>query len=399
MNKYNDSFITDNNKIYLNSASTSYICKNAYEKMNEYYKSFGANTGRGIDSLGYSVTKKIEDVREDVAQFLNAGTDEIIFTRGATESLNIVALSLGDLIIKEDDEIIISICEHHSNFVSWQELAKRKKAKLIVIGIDKNNNVALSELKAKLNEKTKIVALNHSSNVLGAINSLKEISEIVHEYNAYLVVDGTQGILHEKVDVKKLNIDFYAFSSHKIYGPKGVGILYGKSSILNEMKPVIFGGEMVNLVGLDNTTYKKAPYKFEAGTMMIPEIIGLGGAIEYISSIGIENINQHLESLRNYTIKHMKEKYDNIIYYNENNRGNIISFNVKDIHSHDVASVLDKHNIIVRAGHHCCEPLMNYLKIPSTIRVSFGLYNTEADCDKFIQALGKVSDYLDVLFR
>ncbi len=394
-----DDFVTENEYVYLNNASTSYINKFSLEAMNNYYTKLGANAGRGIDSLGYEITSKIEDTRKRVANFLSVASNEIIFTGGTTDSLNLIAHSFGDLMIKPNDEIIVSIAEHHSNFLPWQELAKRKKAKLIVLNLDGNNHVDLLDLREKINDKTKIVALNHSSNVLGSINSLSEISKIVHEKKAFFVVDGAQGILHETVNLKELDIDFYAFSAHKIYGPKGVGVLYGKKDLLDEMSPVTFGGEMVGEVGLDNSKYKDAPYKFEAGTLMIPEIIGLGKAIEYIEKISLKEMNTHIHKLRAYTLKEMKKRRSDLIIYNENEiNSNLITFNIKEIHSHDVASYLDSNKIILRAGHHCCEPLMKYLNISSTLRISFGIYNTIEDCDKFLKVLERMDDYLNVFF-
>lgn len=399
MKDYKNDFVTKNDFVYLNSASTSYILKSSFVTMNSYYEHLGANYGRGIDSLGYQVTLEVEKTRENISKFLGCDTEEVIFTRGTTESVNLVAYSLGDLVIKEGDEIIVSIAEHHSNFVPWMELAKRKKARFITIGLDDNKRLNLEELKEKISPKTKIVAINHSSNVLGSINDIKTIADIVHSNNSYLLVDGAQGILHENIDLEQLDIDFYCFSSHKIYGPKGVGILFGKKELLDKMNPMIFGGEMVDVVTSSTSSYKKAPYKFEAGTMMIPEIIGFNKSIEYFNRIGSVTINKHIKELRDYTLKKMQEEMDNLIIYNDlENSTNIISFNIKGIHAHDVAGVLDKNKIIVRAGHHCAEPLMNYLNTEATVRVSFGLYNSLEDCDLFIEALKKAEDYIDVLF-
>ncbi len=398
MNK--DDFITKNDYVYLNSASTSYINKYSFNLMNEYYHKLGANAGRGIDSLGYEVTSLIEASRLKVANFIGANQEEIIFTRGTTDSINLVAHSFGDEVINAGDEIIVSVSEHHSNFVPWQELAQRKKAKLIVVDLNENYEINYAKLENIINDKTKIVAINHSSNVLGSINDLKKISAIVHQYNCYLLVDGAQGIIHENINVKELNIDFYAFSAHKIYGPKGIGVLYGKKELLKIMKPLIFGGEMVGEVTYEKTIYKDAPYKFEAGTLMIPEIIGLGAAIDYLNQVTLKKINEHIKTLREYTIKKMKEKRNDLIIYNENNvDSNLITFNVNNIHAHDVASYLDSQKIILRAGHHCAEPLMNYLKVNSTLRISFGIYNTKEDCDLFISALERMADYLNVFFK
>jgi cysteine desulfurase/selenocysteine lyase len=248
-----------------------------------------------------------------------------------------------------------------------------------------------------MNEKTKIVALNHVSNTMGKSNNLKELSTIVHSYNAYFVVDGAQGILNEKIDVKDLDIDFYAFSSHKIFGPMGVGILYGKGELLKIMDPIIYGGEMIDSVSIENTTFKTHPYKFEAGTMMIPEVLGLGAAIDYINDIGIDKIHNYILELRSYMLNKLKD-IKNIKIYNETANSGIILFNIDTIHSHDIASLLDKNNIVVRAGHHCAEPFMKYLNVSSTLRISISLYNTKEECDKLIDILKKASDYINELF-
>ena len=337
-----------------------------------------------------------EEARKVVANFINADSDEIVFTRGTTDSINMIAKFLEN--VSKDDEIIISIIEHHSNFVPWQKLCQRKKAKIIVLNEDNNVLVNLNELKNKISNKTKIVSFNHVYNTFGGRNNLKEISKIVHNYNALFIVDGAQGIVNEKVDVKNNNVDFYTFYSHKLYGPMGVCVLYGKKEILDKLEPTTYGGEMVDSVSIENITYKNAPYKFEAGTMMIPGVIGLGAAIDYINSIGFDNIHNHIKNLRKYLITRLKE-IDNIIIYNEHNiDSSIVLFNIKNIHSHDVGSLLDKYNIIVRAGHHCAEPFMKYLKVNSTLRISLGLYNNKEEIDKLIEVLMKAGDYINELF-
>ena len=383
--------------IYFNNASTTFKPNVVLENTKTFYTNYNSNLNRGIDSLAYFATKEFEDSRKKVANFINANSNEIVFTRGTTDSINMVANSL-EKNINENDEIIVSIIEHHSNFVPWQKLCERKNAKLIVLNIDENGLINLDELKAKLSSKTKIVALNHVSNTMGGRNNIKEISKIVHNYNALFLVDGAQGITNTKVDVKDMDIDFYTFSSHKIYGPMGVGVLYGKKEILDTMEPTSYGGEMVDSVSINSTTYKETPYKFEAGTMMVPGVIGLGTAIDYITNIGVDNIHNYIKELRNYLINRLNE-IENIKIYNKNNiDSSIVLFNIDNIHSHDIGSLLDKYNIIVRAGHHCAEPFMNYLKVDSTVRISLSFYNTKEEVDKLIEVLMKAGDFLNELF-
>ncbi|MDD3341020.1 MAG: cysteine desulfurase [Bacilli bacterium] len=400
MHEYRNDFpMLKQNYIYFNSASTALKPQSVIDAMNEYYEKYSVNTNRGVDSLGYMVTKKYENVREDIAQFMNAKAEEIIFTRGTTSSLNMVAKFL-EPSIQENDEIIVSIHEHHANFVPWQQLCHRKKAILKIVKTKIDGTVDLDDLQNIMSEKTKIVALNHISNVFGGINPIKEIAKIVHKYPAYLVIDGAQGIVHEKVDMQEMDADFYAFSGHKIYGPTGIGVLYGKYDILEKMEPVEYGGEMIDIVTVDKTTYKKPPYCFEAGTMMIAEAIGLGKAIQYINSVGYEKMNTHVKEVRNYLIKKLTTEVKDIVIYNRNIvDSNLVTFTIKGIHSHDVASHLDSKKIIVRAGHHCASPLMESLGVTSTIRVSLAFYNTKEECDKLVNALKEVGDYLNVLFK
>ncbi len=383
--------------IYFNNAATSYKPTDVTKEIFNYYTKNTSNINRGIDSLSYYSTIKYEEVRKKVANFINANNKEIIFTRGTTDSINFLANSLEEK-INENDEIIISIIEHHSNFVPWQKLCERKKAKLIVLDVEKDGTVSPSLLEKKLNIHTKIVSLNHISNTMGGINNIKELSKLVRKYNAIFVVDGAQAISNIKVDVKDLDIDFYAFSGHKMYGPTGIGILYGKKQLLDDMEPTSYGGEMIESVSIEKTTYKEAPYKFEAGTMMISSVLGLGKAIDYISKIGINNMHNQVINLREYLINQLKDIKD-ITIYNENNiDSSIVLFNINHIHSHDIGSLLDKYNIIVRAGHHCCEPFMKYLEVDSTIRISLSFYNTKEEIDKLIDVLMKAGDYINELF-
>ena len=400
MNKYRKDFpMLNQDYVYFNNASTSLKPKIVIDSIVNYYTKYGVNTNRGVDSLGFNVTEKYEQVRNKVANFIGCGKDEVIFTRGATDSLNLVANSFGNLIINEGDEIVVSVVEHHANFIPWQELCNKKGAKLVLVPVLEDGTVTLENLIKVMTDKTKIVALNHVSNVMGGINNLSELSKIVHQFNAYFVVDGAQGIVHDKINVNEFGIDFYAFSGHKMYGPMGVGVLYGKKELLNVMPPVVFGGEMIEVVTLEKSTYKKAPYKFEAGTMMVPEVIGLGVAIDYINGIGLKNINDYVKELRNYLVTKLLKEIKDIEIYNINNKDSgLITFNIKNIHAHDVASLLDKEKIIVRAGHHCAQPYMNELNVMATIRVSLAFYNTFEECDKLVLVLKKAGDYIDVLF-
>lgn len=383
--------------IYLNNAATTFKPKVVIDEINDYYTFNNSNINRGIDSFSYKVTNKYEQARENIANFINAKKEEIVFTKGTTSSINLVARSLENN-INEDDNIIISVIEHHSNFVPWQKLCQRKNAKLIVLDVNEDGTVDLKLLHEHLNNKTKIVALNHVSNTLGGINNIKEISKLVHNFNSLLFVDGAQALSSLEIDVKDLDVDFYTFSAHKIYGPMGLGILYGKEQLLNEMEPVEYGGEMIDSVSIENTTYKKSPYKFEAGTMEIPSVLAFSTSIDYIKDIGVNNIHEYIFDLRQYLINELN-KIDNIEIYNKNNiNSSIVLFNIKGIHSHDIGSLLDKYKIIVRAGHHCAEPFMKYLNVNSTVRISLGLYNTKEEIDKLIEVLKKAGDYIYELY-
>lgn len=383
--------------IYFNNAATTFKPYAVLDHAKNFYTSHNSNLNRGIDSLSFYATTKFEEARKTVAKFINSNYKEIVFTRGTTDSINMIARSLED-IINKDDEIIISIIEHHSNFVPWQKLCIRKNAKLIVLNVEDNGTVSPTTLMKYINSNTKIVALNHMSNTMGGTNNIKEIASIVHKYKALLVVDGAQAIANLNVDVKDLDVDFYSFSAHKLYAPMGVGVLYGKKELLDKMEPVIYGGEMVDSVNIDNTTYKEAPYKFEAGTMMVPAVLGLATSIDYITSIGLDNIHNYVHSLRKYLIDKLKEINSINIYNEMNTNSSIVLFNINNIHSHDIGSLLDKYNIIVRAGHHCAEPFMKYLKVDSTVRISLAFYNTKEEIDKLIEVLKKSGDYINELF-
>ncbi len=372
--------------IYFNSAATTYKPNLVIDAIVDYYQNYSFNTNRGVDSASYMVTEKYEQTRNKVAEFISASASQIVFTRGTTEAINL-ASSFFKENLKAGDQVLVSNEEHHAVFVTMQQLCFEKNLDFKVVDFE---NIVDS-----INSKTKLVAISHITNVLGKRSDLEKIAALKNKYNFYFLVDGAQGIVHEKTDVKKLKIDFYAFSGHKIYGPFGVGVLY--SNQFNNMKPIVFGGEMVDQVNKNTTSFKKAPYKFEAGTMMIPEVIALKNAIEYIEKLSYEKINNHVLKLRNYLIAEMKKDSD-IIIYNEKSNSNMITFNIKNYHAHDIATFLDKNKIIVRAGHHCAAPLMDKLNVNATIRLSLGLYNNMEECKTFIDVLKKKEDFFDVLF-
>src|SRR3989344_7093625 len=375
--------------IYFDNAATSQKPIQVIDAMDSYYKNSNANIHRSIHEIGEEATKLYEGAHEKVADFINADSyQNIVFTKNTTESLNLLAYSLTAK-LKKGDEIVISQMEHHSNFVPWQQLAKQRKLKLKFIKIDEDGNLDKNSVQENINKKTKIVSLTHVSNVLGTINSIKEISTIAHENEAMMVVDGAQSVPHMPVDVKQLGADFYAFSGHKMLGPTGIGVLYGKKELLEEMQPFLYGGEMIREVKFDDTKFNDLPWKFEAGTMNIAEGIGLGAAIDYLNKIGMDNVQKHDRELVGYAMEKLNG-IGGIKIYGPDERDAVISFNVGNIHAHDVAQVLDSEGVAIRSGHHCCMPLMSVLGVPATARASFYLYNTEKEVDVFINAIKKV---------
>ncbi len=381
--------------VYFDNAATSQKPKDVIKAIDFYYRNYNANIHRSIHQLGEEATEKYEEAHEKVADFINADSYEnIVFTKNTTESLNLLAYSL-TAGLKKDDEIVISQMEHHSNFVPWQQLAKQRGLKLKFIEIDENGDLDAESINKNITKKTKIVSLTHVSNVLGTINPVKEIAKIAHENNALFAVDGAQSVPHMPVDVKDIDADFYAFSGHKMLGPTGIGVLYGKKELLESMQPFLYGGEMIREVKFDTTTFNDLPWKFEAGTMNIVEGIGLGVAIDYLKNIGMDQIQNRDNELVGYAVKKLKE-VKGITIYGPKKRGAVVSFNVDKIHAHDVSQILDSEGIAIRAGHHCCMPLMSILKVPATARASFYLYNTEEEIDKFIDALGKVKKVFGV---
>ena len=382
--------IKSNNKplIFFDNGASSQKPQVVLDKINEIYKTKYANIHRGIYDLSQKTTEAYEESRKKIQKFLNAKSDkEIIFVRGATEGINLVAQSYGLKNFKKGDEIILSQLEHHSNIVPWQLLRDKLNIKISVLSIDKNGDIDLKKFKELLTKKTKLVSILHVSNALGTIIPIKELIDISHKKKVPVLVDGCQSVPHMKVDVKDLDADFYCFSGHKIYGPTGIGILYCKKEHLEKMDPYQGGGEMISNVTFNKTTYQEPPQKYEAGTPNIVGSIGLGSAIDYVTSINIEEICKHEQGLLNYATDKIKSLNKVQIIGTSKKKTGIISFIVKNTHPNDIGVILDNHGIAVRTGHHCCQPLMQFYNIPATVRASFGLYNTLDEIDTFIDAL------------
>lgn len=388
--------INDETLVYLDNAATSQIPKFVEEKVRDFNEKERANVHRGVHALGLRATNQYESSRQKVANFIGANNaKEVIFTSGCTDSLNLVAASFGEQNIQAGDETLVSIMEHHSNLLPWQQLAKRKQAKLNFIEINSDGLLDIENLKSKINSKTKIVALTHVSNVLGTINPIKELTDLAHEKGAIVVVDGAQAVGHFPIDVAELNVDFYAFSGHKMFAPTGIGVLYGKKDLLDKMPPYRLGGEMIANVTREGATWAEVPYKFEAGTPNIAGAIGLGAAIDYLQSLNFELIQKHEQELTSYALAKLKNVSGLTIYgpQKSNGRIGVISFNLKNIHPHDLATALDLDGIEVRAGHHCAQPLMASLDTESTVRASLSIYNTKDDIDKLVSSLHEAKEF------
>lgn len=382
--------VNDEPLVYLDNAATTQKPEAVLQALETYYHTSNANVHRGVHTLAERATSQYEGSREVIRAFIHASeTAEVLFTRGTTTSLNWVVRSFGEMIVESGDEILISYMEHHSNIIPWQQLAKKKNAKLIYIELTEDGQLDLEDVKNKITDKTKIVSLTHVSNVLGVVNPIKQISDWIHKQNGYLVVDGAQAVPHMPVDVQALDADFYAFSGHKMLGPTGIGVLYGKRALLEQMEPIEFGGEMIDFVEEQDSTWKELPWKFEAGTPNIAGAIGLAAAIHYLNNIGMENIMQHEREIVEYIMPKL-EAIEGLTLFGPKevaHRTGVISFNIDGIHPHDVATAMDMEGVAVRAGHHCAQPLMTYLNQPATARASFYLYNTKADADKFVEAI------------
>ena len=380
----------DGNFIYLDSASTSQKPEFVIDAISSYYSSYAANIHRALYEIGEKATDKYEKVREKVKQFINVPDSHVvIFTGGTTESINLIAYSWGSNNLSNGDQILITEMEHHSNIVPWQLLCSRSNASLNYIPIIKDGTLELGKLKENILPKTKLISLTHQSNVFGTINPLNNIIDEAKKIGAITVIDGAQAVPHMKVDIKKMDCDFYAFSGHKMLGPTGVGVLIARKNILEEIDPFMGGGEMINSVNMDESTWNEVPWKFEAGTPNIAQVIGLGAAIDYIQKIGIENIHQHEQELLHYGLDLLDQNKDVTLYGKADNRGAVIPFNLENIHPHDLAKFLDTDGICIRAGHHCAQPIMNKLGVSATARASFYLYNTKEDIEKLVESINK----------
>ncbi|MGF3105330.1 cysteine desulfurase [Rossellomorea sp. DUT-2] len=387
--------------VYLDSAATSQKPVSVIEAMNDYYRGYNSNVHRGVHTLGTRATDGYEGAREKVRNFINASsTQEVIFTRGTTTAINTVAASYGRANLSEGDEIVITHMEHHSNIIPWQQLAKETGAALKYVPLQEDGTISIEDVRATVTSQTKIVSIMMVSNVLGTMNPIKEITRIAHENGAVMVVDGAQAAPHMKVDVQDLDCDFFAFSGHKMVGPTGIGVLYGKKKHLNKMEPVEFGGEMIDFVGLQESTWKELPWKFEGGTPIIAGAIGLGAAIDFLEEVGLHNIEEHEHKLAAYALEKMNEVEGMKIFgpSDPGMRAGLVTFNIDDVHPHDVATVLDAEGIAVRAGHHCAQPLMKWLNVSATARASFYLYNTEEDIDKLVAGLLKTKEFFSDVF-
>lgn len=394
-----DQIVNDEPLVYLDNAATTQKPKAVLEAVNRYYQEDNANVHRGVHTLAERATASYEAARETVRRFINASsTKEVLFTRGTTTGLNWIG-RFAEEILEEGDEVLVSIMEHHSNILPWQEACQKTGAKLVYAYL-KDGGLDLEDFREKLTDRTKFVSITHASNVLGVINPIQELAQLAHEKGAIMVVDGAQSVPHMKIDVQKLDADFFVFSGHKMAGPTGIGVLYGKEHYLNQMSPVEFGGEMIDFVYEQSATWKELPWKFEAGTPNMAGAIGLAAAIDYLEAIGMDAIERHEQDLIAYVFPKLQAIEGLKIYGSQDlaKRSGVISFNLGDLHPHDLATALDYEGVAVRAGHHCAQPLIQYLEVPATARASFYLYNTKEDCDKLVEALIKTKEFFNGTF-
>ncbi len=385
--------------VYLDNAATSQKPKQVIDAITNYYSDYNANIHRGVHKLSEEATEAYEEAHKKTADFINAGgMEEIIFTKNTTESINLLAYSLTSN-LKKGDEIVLTQMEHHSNLVPWQQIAKQRGLILKFIRLNTDGTLSEESINETITKKTKIVSLTHISNVLGTINDVKSIAKIAHENNALAVVDGAQSVPHMEIDVKNIDCDFMAFSSHKMLGPTGIGVLYGKKNLLEKMPPFLYGGDMIREVSFDDSTFNDLPWKFEAGTANIAGGIGFGAAIDYINKIGIENIEKHDTEITRYAFEKLSGIKNVELYGPKENekRGALISFNISGVHAHDVASIFDREGIAIRGGHHCCMPLMKILNVSGTSRASFYLYNTFEEVDKLVEGIEKVKKVFKII--
>ena len=376
--------------VYLDNAATTQKPKAVIKSIERYYNESNANIHRGVHKLSQKATDLYENSRKNISNFINAESEkQIIFVRGATEAINLVANSHVRPLLNQNDEIIISQMEHHANIVPWQLICEEKNAKLRILPMNQRGELILDSLVKIISKKTKFMAINHVSNSLGTINPIEEIVKIAHQHKIKILIDGAQAVQHIPIDLQKIDADFYCFSGHKLYGPTGIGILYGKKQLLNEMPPYQGGGDMIKSVTFDETVYNDVPHKFEAGTPNISGAIGLSAAIDYIREIGIEKISKHESELLEYASKELK-KIDNVqIIGNAENKASVLSFVIKNIHPHDIGTIMDSDGVAIRAGKHCTDPVMDFYCIPATARASFAAYNNKEDVDKLIKSVKK----------
>lgn len=380
--------------VYLDNGATSQKPVSVLDALKKYYEWDNSNVHRGVHTLGSRATDAYEGARSKVVRFIHAKSEkEIIFTRGTTSSINLVASGYVRAHLHEGDEIVITPMEHHSNLIPWQQAAKATGATLKYIPLQPDGTISLEDVENTITERTRFVSVVHMSNVLGLVNPVKEIAAIAHRYGAEILVDGAQSTPHMKVDVQDLDCDFFAFSGHKMCGPTGIGVLYGKQTLLEQMEPVEFGGEMIDFVDLYNSSWKELPWKFEGGTPIIAGAVGLAAVIDFLEDIGMEVIDVYDRKLGTYAYERLSEIEGLTVYGPVRNRTGVITFNLGDVHPHDVATVLDSEGVAVRAGHHCCQPLMRWLDVTATARASFYLYNTEDDVERLVKALLKTKEY------
>lgn len=391
-----DQLVNDEPLVYLDNAATTQKPTVVLEALRSYYETDNANVHRGVHTLAERATSQYEASRQLVADFIKAkSSKEVIFTRGTTTSLNWVA-RFAEQVLTAGDEVLVSVMEHHANIIPWQQVCQKTGAKLVYAYL-KHGQLDMTDLAQKLTPKTKFVSLAHVSNVLGCVNPIKEIAELVHANGAYLVVDGAQSIPHMPIDVQELDCDFFAFSAHKMYGPTGLGILYGKEELLHQMEPIEFGGEMIDFVYEQSATWKGLPWKFEAGTPHIAGAIGLAAAVSYLQDIGMTEVQAHEADLVAYILPKLRAIEGLTLYGPEQpeNRAGVIAFNLDGLHPHDLATALDYEGVAVRAGHHCAQPLLSYLNVSATVRASFSLYNTREDCDRLVDAILKAKEFFN----
>lgn len=377
--------------VYFDNAATTQRPQQVIDALNQTYTEYYGNIHRGAHFMADKATAAYEETREKVKNLINAESrEQIIFTKGTTESINLAAFSFGEAFVQEGDEIIISEMEHHSNIVPWQLMAGRKGAKIVMLPIDDDGRLQIEKLDQLITPKTKLIAVAHVSNVLGTINPIATIAQIAHSKGTRVFIDGAQAAPHLQLDIQKMDVDFYALSAHKMYGPNGVGVLYGKKELLEQMPPYQGGGEMISEVKFSGTTYNELPYKFEAGTPNISDVIAFGAAIDYMLSVGLENLAAWEHELLEYATSKLLAIPGLKIYGTQALKSGVISFNVEGIHFFDLGTMLDKFGIAVRTGHHCADPLMAHFNIQGTVRASFAVYNTKEEIDVFVEALKKV---------